>query len=158
MKEVIRDLLDGKPVNLGDYRQRIETLDLIDYAILKRFNKNPEEYSVLPQHLRARNWSQKYNLLSEETMAARMVRLFFIKVNAESYEPTDIMAADETITVLPEGVALDFDKYFYFFLIQKMKDLYDIFGVKYDQYPKVVFKKPKKPKEKKQNEQHSETT
>jgi DNA polymerase elongation subunit (family B) len=158
MKDIITNLLDGKPIVVDDYRQQIDKFNLIDYAILKKFNKNPEDYAVMPQHLRALNWSKKYNLLTDEAIVSRMVRLLFIKVDESlGFEKTDVMVLDEKMEKLPAGIELDFDKYFYFFIIQKMKILYDIFDVKYDHIvkPKPVAKiskvpkEPKEPKEKK---------
>ena len=139
MEEIIKKLFNNESIDFTEYYNRILNKSASEYVVLKRFNKPKDAYKVMPQHLRALRWTEKYIGISEETERARLVGMLFVHTNGKFAEhPTDVMIYDD-IDILPEGIKIDYDKYFEFFLIQKMQDLYDVFNVNYPEL-KVVKK------------------
>ena len=66
--------------------------------------------------------------------------MVFVTIKNKNFDNADIIAIDES-TKLPEGITIDIDKYFNFFMIKKMEDIYNIFDIDYQKYVEIKQKK-----------------
>jgi DNA polymerase elongation subunit (family B) len=149
--EIIKDLFNGKDVDLSKYMDTIRKTPMHDLVMPKKFNKAKTDYKVDPQHLRALEFSQKCFIdekLSEETVnRANLVRMIFIKADKEKWtDAYDALIIDDNITKLPNGIEIDYDKYATFFFHQKLEDVLSVFKQKDIYAPPPKVKRVKKEK------------
>lgn len=133
-RDIIRDLFNNKPVDLEYYNKELRNMSLLDLAMVKKFNKSKDSYKVMPQHLRALNFSEKFLPITEDTRQSNLVKMLFVVVNdREKFglgkkEKLDAVVIDENINKLPDGIEVNYDKYFEFFFINKLEDLFTVFN------------------------------
>jgi DNA polymerase elongation subunit (family B) len=150
--EIIPLLFNYKPFTLAIYEAKIRALGLNDLICLKKFNKNKEDYKVVPQHLKALRFSMKHLPLIEDTQHSNLVKMVYVIVDPTKFkgDESDTIIIDENIKTLPEGITINYDKYVEFFLYKKLEDVLKVFN-KIDQIPPKQ-PKPRKPRAKKVKE------
>jgi len=129
MKEIITDISNNKQINLNNYFIRLKNIPDKELIILKKLNKDKNSYVVEPQHLTALEYSRKNLSLSDESYRNKIVRMVYASVRgSEQFPDTNIIAVNEDFNIVPNDFTLDYDKYFVFFFLKKMYDVYKIYG------------------------------
>jgi DNA polymerase elongation subunit (family B) len=134
-KEIIKNLFGNIAVDLEYYNKELHKMSLLDLGMVKKFNKPKDSYKVVPQHLKALNFSEKYLPITEDTTRSNLVKMLFVTIkDREKYglgkkDKLDALVIDENIKELPEGIEVDYDKYYEFFFIKKLEDLFDVFNI-----------------------------
>jgi hypothetical protein len=124
--EMIRALMNKKELNLVEYSNRIKAMSLQHLAIVKRLNKDPEEYTSAPQHLIALGHSKTHMPnLDPNIYNSNIVRMLYVK--SQKHIAMEL-AIDEDVKQLPDDFVIDYDRYIVFYLLKKMQEVYEIFG------------------------------
>lgn len=137
-KDMIRDLFDCRCIDIPKYIEKIKLAKFQELVMPKRFNMPKDQYVSAPQHLKALRWSERNMHIKEETKYDKVVQMVYVKIDKDVYTKkedwVDAIVVDEIVESLPVGVSVDYDKYITMFLIDKMSDLYNVFGVDYLPY------------------------
>lgn len=135
-KEIIETLFNGGTIDVLKYREIVNSMSLEELSMIKKFNKPKDQYKVMPQHLKALKFSEKYLPIAEDTKTSNLIHMVFCKIDEAKYpmeKKQDVIIIDDNIKTLPEGIEINYEKYFQFFFIQKLEDLYEVFNVKYEE-------------------------
>lgn len=128
LSETFKDILSFKKrseilENMRNQLTEMRKLDKRAFGMPKNFSMKPEEYKNLPQHLRALNWcNQNLGTTFDNTDA---LSLYFVKHSNRKVPPTDVIVLDSH-TEFPDWIEIDYERYFDFFVIKKLKDLINI--------------------------------
>lgn len=133
MIEIIKDVSENKIIDVFKYRDVIKTLTMDDLIILKKLNKSKEEYKVDPEHLTALNYSKTYLGLSDETYRSSIVNMLYVNNTSDKHPRTKIIAIEKGLNSIPDGFEIDYERYFFFFFLKKLFDVFDVYG--FDKVP-----------------------
>lgn len=120
MLEIVNMLLEENiavnKINLFIKSKIAEVMNLNnwDLGITKQINKSLEEYTVLSQHIRAAKYSNK--ILGTAFGRSDSAKMLFIKGAEE-----DVILVDED-TKLPSNIKIDYERFFDFFIYNKLRD------------------------------------
>ncbi len=124
--EMMKTLSRKENLDLTPYYEKIRALSLQDIAIVKRLNKDPEDYTSDPQHLVALEHSKVHMPdLDPNIYDSNIVRMLYVK--SEKHVAMEL-AIDDDVQKLPDDFIIDYDRYIVFFLFKKMGELFLIFG------------------------------
>lgn len=111
-------------VYLQDLKQRVKKLTINDLWMSKR-SSVVGEYKSHPQHIRAMEYSNKY--LGTHIEVTDEFKMLFVKTYGVGKElATDVVCIDDNLKEFPAYIQIDHDKYYQFFIENKIEDFFDI--------------------------------
>lgn len=134
-RDIIRDLFSNKAIDLEYYNKELTKMSLMDLSMTKKFNKPKDTYKVIPQHLKALIFSEKHLPITEDTKKRNLVNMLFVNIkDREKFglgkkDKIDAIIIDENVKDLPDGIEVDYGKYYQFFFVKKLEDLFEVFNV-----------------------------
>ena len=103
--------------------KEIRKLETRQFGMPKNFSKNIEDYTGNTQHVRALKWCNSNIGTTFDSTDA--LSLYFVKNKNNKLPETDVIVLDNN-TDFPNDLEIDYERYFDFFVIKKLKDLVNI--------------------------------
>jgi DNA polymerase elongation subunit (family B) len=128
LKEIVNKLMKEETVDIYEYGKRLKKYKYNELIILKRMNKEAEEYKNKPQHLKGLEWSIKNLDILEETKKNKILPLLYVNLLEDNIDKIDMVVIDDNIKELPSVLDVKYVKYFIKFYIKSLMDVYYIFG------------------------------
>lgn len=106
-------------------KDKIKSLNYRDLLITKQISRELDEYKVVPQHVKAMLYSNKY-LGTDFSRANYKGGMLMVKVKSRKYPDTEVIMLAEN-TELPPEIVVDYDKYYNLFIKNKIELYLDRF-------------------------------